>query len=213
MSSSRLTSVLLIYAVAHASTAWGSVKLPAVLTDHMVIQRDVPVHVWGTADSGEEVSVTFRGATRGDKADTLGRWSVYLPAGAAGGPFELIVKGANTVTLRDVLVGDVWIASGQSNMEWSLSGTANGAAEIDKANFSRIRLFTVKHSTSEHPLDDVEAQPWAACTPESAREFSAVAYYFGRDLHERLGIPIGLIESNWGGTPAEAWTSLDALSA
>jgi sialate O-acetylesterase len=196
-----------------AFTAVAEVRLPAVLTDHMVLQRGLPVHVWGRANSGEAVSVTFRDNTRLATADSLGSWSVYLPPSEAGGPFDLMVKAENTILLRDVLVGDVWIASGQSNMEFRLREALNSATEIAAANRPRIRLFQVNNRVADHPMDDVDAKPWAPCSPETARNFSAVAYFFGRHLEEKLFVPIGLISSSWGGTPAESWTSLHALTS
>jgi sialate O-acetylesterase len=195
------------------SCVYAEVVLPAVLTDHMVIQRGLPVHIWGKAAPGEAVSVMFRGNTRTATADSIGLWSVYLPPVPAGGPHEITVKGANTITLRDVLAGDVWIASGQSNMEMALKSVDSAPAEIAAANFPQIRLFHVKNRVSSYPLEDVEAPAWTQCTPETAAGFSAVAYFFGRNLHEKIGVPIGLIESAWGGTPADAWTSLRAISA
>ena len=209
----NLTPRLCILALSAVLGAHADVTLPALLSDHMMIQRELPVHVWGNAAEGEAVSVTFRGNTRSTAADSVGRWSVYLPPGEAGGPFELTIKGNNQITLKDVLVGDVWVASGQSNMEFTVKEGLNAKAEIAAADHSRIRLFHVKNKAADHPLDDVAAEPWAPCTAESVADFSAVAYFFGRNLHEKLGVPIGLIESSWGGTPAEAWTSLRALSA
>jgi sialate O-acetylesterase len=190
-----------------------AVTLPAVITDHMVVQRNLPVHIWGWAAPGEAITVTFRGANGATSADSLGQWNVYLPPGDAGGPFPMNIKGDNTIEFSDVLVGDVWVASGQSNMEFSLVEAINGPAEIAAANHPQIRLFQVEHAVSAYPLDDVKAQPWAACTPETAATFSAVAYFFARQLEEREHVPIGLIETNWGGTPAEAWTSMRGLGA
>lgn len=193
--------------------ACAEVKLPTVLTEHMVVQRGLPVHVWGWADPGEGVSASFRGANRQATADNLGRWSVYLPSGEAGGPFEMNIRGKNTISLRDVLVGDVWLASGQSNMEWTLNAASNADEAAAKASYPKMRLFHVRNKSSEYPLDDAAADSWTECNPETAAKFSAVAYFFGRDLHEHLGVPIGLISTSWGGTPAEAWTSLPALSS
>jgi sialate O-acetylesterase len=190
-----------------------NVTLPAVLAEHMVLQRGLPVHIWGSADPGESVAVEFRGETRSATADRLGRWSVYLRPVESGGPFELTVKGQNTITFKDVLVGDVWVASGQSNMEMRVESTANAPAEIAGANLPRIRLFQALHKVSDYPLDDIAARTWAPCGPEAAAKFSAVAFYFGRHIQQRLDVPLGLIESDWGGTPADAWTSLHALSA
>jgi len=193
--------------------ARAEVGLPALLADHMVIQRGLPVHVWGKAAEGESVSVIFRGNTRSTTADSIGRWSVYLPPVEAGGPFELTIQGNNRITLKDVMVGDVWVASGRSNMEFPVKEAINAPAEMAGADHSGIRLFHVKNKVAHYPLDDVAAEPWTSCTSGTVSDFSAVAYFFGRHLHEKLDVPIGLIETSWGGTPAEAWTSLHALSA
>jgi sialate O-acetylesterase len=179
----------------------------------MIIQRGLPVHIWGSAEPGEAVSVSFRGVNRDATADLLGRWSVYMPPGEAGGLFDLNIRGGNTLALRDVLVGDVWVASGQSNMELPVSSAANAQAEIAAAKYPQIRLFKADHKVSDYPLTDISAHGWMLCDPETIAKFSAVAYYFGRDIHQRLKVPVGLIETDWGGTPAEAWTSLHALSA
>ena len=199
----------------------GEVRLPAVLANHMVIQRDEPVHLWGRADAGEQVHVNFRGHNASATTGPLGRWSVYLPSGDAGGPFSLSIEGKNRIELTDVLVGDLWLASGQSNMEFPMmvnppwtNGVRDAKTEIAAANEPAIRLFQVKQNTSNYPLDDLVAkQSWTACTPQSVAGFSAVAYFFGRDLLAAEKVPIGLIESSVGGTPAESWTSMDALTS
>jgi sialate O-acetylesterase len=196
-----------------SSSARSDVALPALFADHMVVQRQLPVHVWGSADPGETVIVSFRGESQSATADYLGRWSLFLSPSEAGGPFEITVKGHNTIVFRDVLVGDVWIASGQSNMEFEMYKVANATAEIAAARFSSIRLLKVAKAFSDYPLDAAKVVPWADCDPESVRDFSAVAYFFARDLQQKEKVPIGVIESSWGGTPAEAWTSLRALSA
>ncbi len=189
-----------------------TVKLPAVLADHMVVQRDVPVHVWGWAAPGEAVTVSFRGDSAGTTADKFGHWSAYLKPGSAGGPFEMEVRGTNALRIADILVGDVWIASGQSNMEFRTKDVDNGAAEVAAANYPKIRLFQAEHAVSEYLLDDIAAKTWVACTPQTVANFSAVAYFFARNIQQKENVPIGLIESDWGGTPGEAWTSLAALS-
>jgi sialate O-acetylesterase len=203
-------TALILFATVSASA---NVTLPALLADHMVVQRGLPVHVWGIAAPHEPVTVTFRGETKSGTADDLGRWSISLSPGEAGGPFQLTIAAANTITLNDVLVGDVWVASGQSNMEFPMTGLDKAQEEIAAANFPKIRLFHVKHKTADYPLDNVEAKEWTACTPESVADSSAVAYFFARNLQQKLAVPIGVIESFWGGTPAESWTSLRALSA
>ena len=195
------------------SSANAEVSLPKILANHMVIQRDLPIHVWGWAAAGETVSASFRGQSRSATASDLGLWSIYLPPSAAGGPFELTVKGSNTITLSDVLVGDVWVASGQSNMEFEMRKASTATADLPKAANDRIRLMTVKKVYSEYPLTDVGGVEWTASTPDSARDFSAVAWYFAREIEEREHVPIGVIDSTWGGTVAEAWTSLTALGS
>src|SRR5579871_6098017 len=194
-------------------SAVAEVTLPTLLADHMVVQRGLPVHAWGMAAPNESVSVTFRGETQSATADLLGRWSVYLSPGEAGGPFQMVVKGTNTIELNDVLVGDVWVSSGQSNMEFPMTGLVNASSEIAAAQYPKIRIFRVEHRPSDYPRSDVEAKTWAPCNPESAADSSAVAYYFARDLYQKLSVPIGLVETFWGGTTAESWTSLHSLTA
>ncbi len=196
-----------------APCALAAVRLPNLLADHMVVQRGLPVAVWGWADAGERVTVSFRGESHSATADGLGRWSVALPPGEAGGPFELSVAGANRIVLRDLLVGDVWVAAGQSNMEWPVRWSSNAAAEMAAARYPKIRLVRAMHRVSDYPLSDFVGQLWRECSPASVEHFSAVAYHFGRELHQKFGVPIGLIQTAWGGTPAEAWTSLRALGA
>ena len=180
----------------------------------MVLQRDRPIHIWGWADPNEPVSVSFNGATGNSVGDEYGRWSVYFPPQPAGGPYTLNVAGT---TLEDVLVGDVWFASGQSNMEMPLKGfegsavVKNSEAEISGAKNPNIRLLFVPHKASEYPLRDAPAS-WTVCTPETAAGFSAAAYFFGRELQSRERVPIGLIDSTWGGTPVEAWMSLEGIA-
>jgi sialate O-acetylesterase len=200
--------VLLLSAAAPAQ-----VTLPSILADHMVVQRGLPVRVWGMAAPLEPVSATFRGETRTTTADELGRWSIYLPIGEAGGPFSLAVKAANTITLNDVMVGDVWVASGQSNMEFPMTGLKNADSEIAAGQHPEIRIFIVDHRPADYPQPDVPAKTWAACTPESVARSSAVAYYFAREIAARQHVAVGLIETFWGGSLAEAWTSLRSLSA
>jgi sialate O-acetylesterase len=209
----RRQILFLLIALAFAVCADAEVSLPTLLADHMVIQRGLPVHIWGIGAPQEAVTVTFRGETKSRTADDVGRWCIYLSPGEAGGPFQLTVKATNTIVLNDILVGDVWVASGQSNMEFPMTGLVNATAEIAAAQYPKIRIFRVAHRPSDFPRSDVDAKIWSACSPESVADSSAVAYYFVRDLHRRLNIPIGLVESFWGGTPAESWTSLHALSA
>jgi sialate O-acetylesterase len=215
-----LPSALLSFLALTVPAAHAEVKLPKIFSSHMVLQRNKPIHVWGWSDVGEKVSATLNNVTQTTTGDELGHWSLYLSPQSAGGPFQLKVAGTNTVSFDDVLIGDVWFASGQSNMEMPLNGfpgsavVNNAAAEIRDANHPTVRLFTVDRKTSEFPLNDFTGdETWQVCSPETAAKFSAVAYFFGRDLTAREHVPIGLIDSTWGGTPGAAWVSLDALSS
>ncbi len=203
-----------------AATLQAEVSLPKIMTSHMVLQRDKPLHLWGSAAPGEAVSVEFHGSKGATTADELGRWSVFLPAQPAGGPYTLTVHGTNTLTLDDILVGDLWFASGQSNMEMPLKGfggdtvVKDAEREIREANHPEIRLLMVERKGAGYPLEDVlVGHEWTKCTPETAKDFSAVAYFFGRSIQQHEKVPIGLIDSSWGGTPVEAWASLTALSS
>jgi sialate O-acetylesterase len=195
------------------SLAHADVTLPKVLASHMVVQRNLPVHIWGWAKENEPVSVTFRGETKSTTTNERGQWSVYLAPGAAGGPFDLKVQGANSITLDDILVGDVWFASGQSNMEFEMRKASTAAADLPKAANPRIRLLTIRKVYVDYPWTDVDNSGWQLSSPESAKEFSAVAWYFAREIEEKEHVPIGVIDSTWGGTIAEAWTSMTALGA
>ncbi|HEY0945058.1 MAG TPA: sialate O-acetylesterase [Opitutaceae bacterium] len=187
------------------------VALAPLFQDHAVLQQGKPVPVWGRADAGEKVTVTFAGQTAHATADADGRWILYLdtlPANAT--PAELVATGRNTVIVRDVLVGEVWLCSGQSNMEWPVSRAQNAKEEIATASFPLIRHFKVKRTVADAPQENVEGA-WAVCSPETAAHFTAVGYFFARDLHRKLGVPVGLVNSSWGGTPVESWMSPAAL--
>jgi sialate O-acetylesterase len=198
-----------------ASMLHAEVRLPKLISDHGVLQRDAPIHIWGWADPGQSISVSLHQQHVATAANDIGNWSLYLQPEKAGGPYDLQV---NTLTVSDLLIGDVWFASGQSNMELPLLGfpgnapLKNGPQEIAAANHPNLRLLHIKEKASMYPLDDQPAT-WTICTPETASTFSAVAYFFGREISEREHVPIGIIDSTWGGTPAEAWISLDGLSA
>ena len=186
------------------------VRLPSIIGDNMVLQRGVKVRIWGKANAGERITVTFDRKSVNTVADAQGRWQVWLGPLKAGGPSELTIKGDNVLTIKNVLVGEVWICSGQSNMEWALVNTVDGAEAVAQANYPEIRLFTVEHNTATSALEDVQGR-WVVTTPEDAGSFSAVGYFFGREIYQQVKVPIGLINTSWGGTPAEAWTALEAL--
>ena len=215
----RLLVLLVLMPVAALSA---QVTVPKVLSDHMVVQRDLPVHVWGRAPVGEQVSVTFRGETKTGISNRLGRFSIYLRPGEAGGPFEMTIKGISAdagaatsagqdITIHDILVGDVWIASGQSNMEFPMSRAATAAPDLPHADIANIRLMLVDKKAADYPQDDLPTTGWAASTPETAKDFSAVAWYFAREIEQREHVPVGVVDSTWGGTVAEAWVRLTAL--
>ena len=189
-------------------------KLPVIYSDHAVLQQQQPIRVRGWADAGASVTVTFAGTSATATAGADGRWQAALPAQpACATPRELVVRHGRDGTelrVRDVLVGEVWVCSGQSNMQFALAQANNGAAETAAAQFPGIRLFSCANIAVAERQPDVRGA-WAACTPASAGTFSAVGYFFGRELWQKLGIPIGLINSSWGGTRAEAWTPRDHL--
>ena len=204
----RLTLLLLVF----AGVGRAEVRLPSIIGDNMVLQQGTKVRIWGKANVGEHIAVTFEKKSVQTVADAQGRWQVWLGPLKSGGPSDLTIKGDNVLTIKNVLVGEVWICSGQSNMEWPLVNTVNGAEAVAQANYPEIRLFTVVHKTSESALDDVQGR-WVVTTPAEAANFSAVGYFFGREIHQQLKAPIGLINTSWGGTPAEAWTSTEALKS
>jgi sialate O-acetylesterase len=198
---SALTLILALAIPLHAD-----VKLPSVLGSHMVMQRDRSVSIWGKADAGEEVTVRFAGQEHKTKADDKGAWKVTLSAMKANAkPQKLIVKGNNTLELDDILIGEVWVGSGQSNMEWPMTATEKPKERIAEAKHPNIRLFQVPKVQVKTPAADVKSS-WKACNPETVKGFSATLYYFGAKLEKDLDVPIGLINSSWGGSPIEPWT-------
>lgn len=189
------------------------VKLPAIFGDHMVLQREMPIPVWGWDKPGTEVTVTLGDTSAKATAGEDGRWMVKLPAQKAGGPHTVKVSGSSDVTFNDVLIGEVWLCSGQSNMEWTVARSANPQEEIANGNHPRIRHIKIPHVPADKPQQDVKAGPWQAATPETVGNFTAVGYYFARELQKELGVPIGLIGSNWGGTRIEPWTPPQGFKA
>ncbi len=185
-------------------------RLAALFSDGMVLQRDCPVPVWGWANAGETITVELAGCSAQATTGADGRWKVALPALPAGGPHTLVAHGPRKIVVRDVLVGEVWVCSGQSNMEWPLEMSTQAEKAVAEADYPQIRLFTVPRRAENQPMADVDAA-WCICTPTNAGGFSAVGYHFGRQLHQRLNVPVGLINSSWGGTPAQAWTDKATL--
>jgi sialate O-acetylesterase len=183
-----------------------------IFTDHMVLQRDMPIPVWGTGLPGEKITVKFAGHSAQTVVGEDGNWKVELAALPAGGPHRMTIDGIYRVALRDLHVGEVWLASGQSNMQWPLKITDEPEKAIAESKNPKLRLFTVPRRSMDEPQTDVAGR-WEICGPESTPEFSAVAYYFGRALQQKLNVPVGMISTNVGGTPAEAWMCKEALAA
>jgi sialate O-acetylesterase len=199
--------------------AIADVRLPKIFDSHMVLQRNKPIPVWGWADAGEKVTVELSGSgitkqSKTIKAGKDGKWILRLNAAEAGGPYQLVVKGKkNVLTLDDVLIGEVWICSGQSNMQWPVSASDNAEEEIAAASYPLIRHFEVPREISLAPKDDLSKGEWKTATPENVGQFTAVGYFFGRELYKKLGIPIGLINTSWGGTIVETWISKEAMKS
>lgn len=177
----------------------------------MVLQRDAPITVYGWATPGKTVKISFKNQNLEGKTNANGEWSVTFPAQTAGGPFEMVVSEDNKITLKDVYIGDVWFCSGQSNMGWKLEDALNGKEELANASHEKIKLLQVSRTMAGTPQKDIEKGQWETCSPESAEGFSAVAYFFGRELFQKYNVPIGLINSSWGGTNIEAWMSEDLM--
>jgi len=215
----RFSSLSVIF-FACSAVLPAQVTLPKILSSHMVMQRDLPVHVWGMASPGQSVSVAFRGESRLVNADQLGHWNAYLKPGPAGGPFTLTVtpgpasnqaSNQGAITREDIMVGDVWVASGQSNMEFPLNRSSTAAQDLPNAANPQIRLLMIRKRTADYAMWDADTDGWTPSTPETAKEFSAVAYYFARDIAARQHVTIGLIDATWGGTVGESWVRLTAL--
>ena len=210
--SARVAVAALAVLLVASSHARADIRLPKIFGNGMVLQQKSQVAVWGWAEPGEEVKVSLGETSATAKAGADGKWSLKIQTPAAGGPHSLIAKGKNEVKFDDVLIGEVWICSGQSNMEWTVAQSANPQEEAANAKHPQIRMIKVAHNVADKPQDDINGQ-WTVCSPESVPNFSAVGYFFARHLHNELKVPIGMINTSWGGTICEAWTSREALSA
>ena len=187
------------------------IELPAIFGDNMVLQQGQTIKIWGTASPGRMVTIQFNNQTKRALVSGEGNWRISLKPEPVGGPFVLNVLGLDTLNFKNIMVGEVWVCSGQSNMEWSVANSKNPNEEITHANYPNIRLITVKRALSNQPKTDFKTDGWVECSPNTIENFSAVGYYFGRTLYQNLDIPIGLIHTSWGGTPSEAWTSSNSL--
>ena len=211
------TAVWLVIGAGVCPTARAEVRLPNVFGSHMVLQQDKPLIIWGWAQANETVTVQMAGASQTAQANERGEWKAELPAMKAGGPYTLTVSGSSTVRLEDVMVGEVWLCSGQSNMEMGIGIARDAEKEIAAANYPGIRLLMVTNRWTPEPRTDVEGS-WKVCSPATIAEggwggFSAAGYYFGRELHQKLGVTVGLIDATWGGTRIESWTPPEGFAA
>jgi len=206
-------ALLFIAALIPLSGGAAEIIMPSIFGDNMVLQRGMEIPVWGKAEADEPITVAIDTLTVHTTAGGDGTWSVRLPAMEAGGPYEMLVAGNDSVVFSNVMIGEVWVCSGQSNMQWPMKQLDNVNDDIESADYPDMRLFTVdKVSKTEPQFDFPGKKPeWLPCTPETVRDFSAVAYYFGRKLHGELKVPIGLVHASWGGSVAEAWTRLETL--
>ncbi|MCA9215376.1 MAG: 9-O-acetylesterase [Planctomycetales bacterium] len=208
----RLQIAVVTCLIAIGSIASADIRLPGFYGDHMVLQQQKPIVLWGWADSGENVKVTLGESSRSAQADADGKWRVELPAmTASNDSYVLRFQASNTVELRDVVVGEVWLCSGQSNMEWSVRASTNAADEIAAARYPLIRHMKVAHRPSTTPIDDVDSE-WQQCSPDTVGNFTACGYFMARELHKQLNVPIGLINSSWGGTRVEPWTPVSGFA-
>ena len=199
-------------AIFHPHTASADVRLPAIFSDHAVLLSDAPVPVWGWADAGEKVEVSIAGQTKSATPDASGKWMLKLDALKPGGPHELTMKGKNTLTVKDVLVGEVWLGSGQSNMAFVVKSAKDFEQEQAAANLPQMRMFTVISGASEKAEEDCKGV-WLVCSPETVGVFSATLFFCGREIHKTLGVPVGMINSSVGGTPIESWIAPEAQHA
>lgn len=210
-----LHSFLILIAGVVLTTAEAQVRLPAVFSDNMVLQQKTAATIWGWSSPGQKIYVTnsWNNTTDSTRATGGARWKLTINTPAAGGPYTLTVTGGNnSITLKNVLVGEVWVCSGQSNMQWSsLNGLVKEDSILATGTHPYIRLLPVTHSTSEYPQDDQSAV-WKECNTETLKSFSSVGYFFGKKLQTELNVPIGLINASWGGTPAEVWTPEDVIA-
>lgn len=188
-----------------------NIQLPLMFSDGMVLQRDKPIPVWGWADANETIEVNFNNQFVKTNADANGKWTIFLKPEIAGGPFKMTVKGTNTIIINNILVGEVWICSGQSNMEFAVGNVQNAEFEINEADYPMIRQFLVEKDISASPKSELKAAKWDACNKTNVRNFTAVGYFFAKKLYTELKIPIGIINTSWGGTCVETWTSREAF--
>ncbi len=206
--SSYIFSILFLTIV---SPSYAEIQLPKLFTNNMVLQRDMQVKIWGWAEKGENIKLAFMGNTFSTVANESGEWIVQLPASPVGGPYKMTIAGENTIHLKNIMFGDVWVCSGQSNMYFRVAAAKNSYKDINEANYKNIRLFQIDKDSNYKPKKDLASGEWLECSPKTVRKFSAVAYFFGRELHKKIDVPIGLIHTSWGGSKIQAWMDAETI--
>jgi len=210
----KSTRLILISSLVAVLPSMGAVRLPKIFSDNMMLQRDMPIHVWGWADPAEVVAVDLSGTNAKATTTPEGTWSVELPAKSVGENLELVVSGSNHLVVKNIIMGDIWVCSGQSNMEMSLQGCLGAAEDIKAAAWPKIRRIKFARTSSGWPERDAPAaRSWDVCSPETVPNFTAVGFYFAREVQKQTGVPIGIVDTNWGGTRIEPWISPDGLEA
>ena len=203
--------IIIFFAFSSIISVFANVVLPKIFSDNMVLQRNISIPVWGWADANEKVEVAFNGQKKTIKADKKGKWLIKLDAEKAGGPFVLTVKGKNFIILKNILVGEVWLCSGQSNMEWTVRQSMNSREEISESNNPFIRHIKIEKKIASLPNDDLKAGEWQVCDSTTVGEFTGVGYFFAKNLYNELKVPVGIINSSWGGTNIETWISREGF--
>ncbi|MHC4873580.1 MAG: sialate O-acetylesterase, partial [Planctomycetota bacterium] len=205
-------TVFFILTLFCSGSCFADVSLPGFFSDNMIFQQGKKLPVWGSAEKGENIKVEFAGSMQETTADNEGKWIVELPAQKASfEPRSMVVNGNNKIEIKNILVGEVWLTSGQSNMYWTVARSANAGAEIKAADHPDIRIFHVDFAADSKPRSDMPHN-WRVCSPETIKDFSAVSYYFARKLQEKLKVPVGIIHSSVRGTSIEAWMTKDAIA-
>ena len=196
-----------------SAAAFGNVRLPAVIGSYMVLQQKTDVTIWGWCDAAEKIKLrtTWDTTTYNAVGSSSAKWSLKIKTPAAGGPHQITITGNNNIVLEDVLIGEVWLCSGQSNMEMSVTWGLPYESDVKNATDKNIRFFYIPRTTAEYPQDDVKAE-WVVCNPDDMKRFTATGYFFGKTLRDNLSVPVGLINASWGGTPAEVWTPVEAIN-
>ncbi len=207
----KLFVLVLLIMAGQVNTSFAEIKPAKIFSSNMVLQQGIENKVWGWADKNEKITISINGKDVKTRADKEGKWSAKLPSMEYGGPYTMTISGKNQVQFTNVMIGEVWVCSGQSNMEFPVSGVINAKEEIANAGFPEIRLFTVPKKAAKNPVEDMESGEWTVCSPASVADFSAVGYFFGRKIHKDLNVAVGLINTSWGGTVAETWTSSETI--